>query len=76
MLAEYSGREFAGAQERRRWWDYLIIATAIGIFVWLASWAAVPPIAMNGYWLVVLVAVLVVSLGACTRALWKTTRLS
>jgi glucose uptake protein GlcU len=76
VLAEYSGREFAGAQERRRWWDYLIIATAIGIFVCLASWAAVPPIAMNGYWLAVLVAVLVVALAACTRALWKTTRLS
>jgi drug/metabolite transporter (DMT)-like permease len=76
VLAEYSGREFGGPQERRRWWDYLIIATAIGIFVWLASWAAVPPIAMNLYWLAALVVVLVVSLGACTRALWKTTRLS
>jgi glucose uptake protein GlcU len=76
VLAEYIGRDFGGVQERRRWWDYLIVATAVGVFVWLASHAAVPPIAMNRYWLAVLGTILIISLVACTRALWKTTKLS
>jgi glucose uptake protein GlcU len=76
VLAEYIGRDFGGVQERRRWWDYLIVGTAVGVFVWLASQAAVPPIAMNRYWLAVLGTILVISLVACTRALWKTTKLS
>jgi glucose uptake protein GlcU len=76
VLAEYVGRDFGGSQERRRWWDYLIVAAAVGVFVWLASRAAVPPIAMNLHWLAGLVALLIISLGLCTRVLWKTTRLS
>jgi glucose uptake protein GlcU len=76
VLAEYIGRDSGGAHERRRWWDCLIVAAALGIFVWLASRAAVPPIAMNLHWLAGLVALLIVSLGLCTRVLWKTTRLS
>lgn len=76
VLAEYIGKDFGGVQERRRWWDYLIVAAAVGVFVWLASRAAVPPIAMNFHWLAALVAVLIVSLGLCIRVLWKTTRLS
>jgi glucose uptake protein GlcU len=75
VVAEYIGKDF-GAQEGRRWWDYLIVAAAVGVFVWLASRAAVPPIAMNHYWLAVLGTILVISLVACTRALWKTTKLS
>ena len=74
-LAAYSGGETSG-HDKRRWWDYLIVAVAVGVFLRLATWAAVPPIAMNLYWLPVLVAVLIISLVACTRALWKTTRLS
>jgi glucose uptake protein GlcU len=68
----YSGEDLGDGNGRRRWWDYLIVAAAVGIFVRLASWAAVPPIAMNLYWLPVLTAVLIVSLVACTRALWRT----
>jgi hypothetical protein len=53
-----------------------MVGTAVGVFVWLASQAAVPPIAMKRYWLAVLGTILVISLVACTRALWKTTKLS
>jgi glucose uptake protein GlcU len=76
VLVEFSGIESGAKQGRRRWWDYLIVTLAAGIFGWLAIWTAVPPIAMNFYWLAVLVAVLVVSITVCTRALWKTTNLS
>ena len=37
VLAEYIGRESAGGQAGRGWWDYLIIAAAVGVFIWLGS---------------------------------------
>ena len=76
VLAEYSGRESSEELARRGWWDYLIIAAAVAVFVLLASNAAVPPIAMNFAWIAVLGIVLVASLGACCWALWKRTRFS
>jgi drug/metabolite transporter (DMT)-like permease len=76
VLAEYRGEEFGGTQGKRGWWDYLIVAAGVGIFVWLGSQAAVPPIAMNFDWLVALAIVLIASLAACAWALWKRTRFS
>jgi drug/metabolite transporter (DMT)-like permease len=76
VLAEYSGREFGKLQEKRGWWDYLIIAAAVSIFIWLGRQAAVPPIAMNFYWVAALAMILVITLGACTWALWKVTKFS
>jgi glucose uptake protein GlcU len=76
VAAAYGGEEASGTNDRRRWWDYLIVAAAVGVFVRLATWAAVPPIAMNLHWLPLLGVVLIVSLSACTWALWKTTKLS
>ena len=71
-LAAYRGHESAGDSGQRRWWDYAIIAAAIAIFVRLATWAAVPSIPVNYHWLPVLAAILILSLIACTRALFKT----
>jgi glucose uptake protein GlcU len=76
VLAEYSGQQSAGEEAARGWWDYLIIAAAVGVFVWLGSQAAVPPIAMNFSWLAVLAIILIASIGACTWVLWKRTRFS
>jgi glucose uptake protein GlcU len=76
VLAEYRGHEIGGGSDKRRWWDYLIIAAAVAFFAWLASQAAVPPISMNVAWLALLGVVLVASLSACTWALWKKTRFS
>jgi hypothetical protein len=75
VVAEYSGRE-TGDHDRRAWWDYLIIAAAVGVFVWLGKNAAIPPIAMNFYWIGALAVVLFFALAACCFALWKTTRFS
>ena len=73
VLAEFHGHEIRTA-DRRGWWDYLIIAAAVGIFVWLASQAAVPSIDMNSAWLGVLGAALLLSIGVCAWMLWKKTR--
>ena len=75
-LASMGGDEVGGRNERRRWWDYVIIAVATGVFVWLGVRAVVPPLTMDGRWIAVLGAVLVLSLGAGTWALWRRTRFS
>jgi hypothetical protein len=72
-LAAQAGDEFGG-DETRRWWDYVIVAAATGIFVWLGVRAVVPPLAMNLRWVAVLVAVLLASLAAGGWSLWRRTR--
>ena len=37
-----SGDEFGSRSERRRWWDYAIVAAACGLFVWLGVNAVGP----------------------------------
>jgi glucose uptake protein GlcU len=76
VLAENRGWDSGSSQEKRGWWDYLIVAIAAGIFVWLAGNAAIPPIAVNSYWLAILAIILLISLAACCWALWKVTRFS
>jgi hypothetical protein len=76
VLAEYRGWNSGNSQERRGWWDYLIVAFALGIFVWLGRNAAIPPIAINSYWLAILAIILLTTLGACGWALWKMTKFS
>jgi glucose uptake protein GlcU len=62
------------AGSRRRWWDYLIVMLAIGLFVWLAASASVPPLTMNMSWVVALCLVLALLLFGGGWALWKRTR--
>lgn len=73
-LAAQAGDEFGGRDEYRRWWDYAIVAAATGIFLWLASRAGVPPLAMDMRWVVALGVVLLVSLLAGGWSLWRRTK--
>jgi len=61
---------------RRPWWDYAIIAGAIGIFLWLGSQVMVPPLAMSGFWTVMLCLVMLFAVIGCGWWLWKRTRFS
>ncbi len=61
---------------RRRWWDGLIVAAAIGIFLWLAMSAERPPISMDQRWIVALIIPTLGMLVACGVFLWKRTRFS
>ncbi len=61
VLAAQSGSEF-DLKEARRWWDYAIVAAAVGMFVWLGIGARRPEIHMDMRWLAALVVVLVASL--------------
>jgi glucose uptake protein GlcU len=69
-----AGNEFGGREERRRWWDYAIVLTASGVFVWLGVHAVVPTIAINIRWIAVLAVLLVASLSIGGWSLWRRTR--
>ena len=71
-----AGDEFSGRSERRRWWDYLIVLVATGVFVTLGLRAVVPPLTMNFTWVAVLGLILLLSLIAGTWSLWRRTRFS
>lgn len=74
-LASMSGEEFNPAQ-RRAWYDYLILACAVGVFLWLGLHAESPQLHMNGPWTVILLIILVASAVVGSLALWRTTRFS
>jgi glucose uptake protein GlcU len=60
----------------RTWWDYAILACALGVFVWLGLNARVPTLAMNLSWVAVLAAILVLTAVGGIWALWRTARFS
>ena len=75
VIAAQAGSEF-DAGERRRWWDYAIVAAAVAVFLWLGVRARVPEIAMNRGWLLALVIILVASLLYCGLRLRRQTGFS
>ncbi len=70
----------AGASNRprtvRAWWDYVIVASAVGVFIYLGVNATIPALSMNFTWLTVLVAVLIAAALLSGWGLWKATRFS
>ncbi len=75
VLRAYGG-EGAAAEGGRAWWDYLIMAAAVGVFIWLGLKARVPELAMNFGWVGVLTAVLALTAGLCAWRLGRTTGFS
>lgn len=61
---------------RRRWWEALVVAGAVGVFVWLALSAEAPGIAMNWVWTGVITGVTMAVLAVCAVMLWKRTGFS
>ena len=73
VLAEYAGSEFGDRRQARGWWDYLIVAGALAIFVALFHLAAPPALAIHLRWVAALVVLMVCTLGICGWALHKKT---
>jgi len=59
-----------------RWWDAVILAAAVGVFLALAAQARRPPIMMHKGWAAALVAATVALLVVSGRLLWKRTKFS
>ena len=64
------------APHARRWWEAIVVAAAVGVFVWLASIAARQPIAVNPNWAILLAAATLVFLAVGATWLWRRTRFS
>jgi len=60
----------------RHWWEFLVVAGAVAIFVWLAAGAARQPLELNLTWMAVLTVASVAFLVVCGMLLWKRTRFS
>jgi hypothetical protein len=76
VLRAYGGSEAEGRETRRSWWDYAIVAGAVGVFIYLGVNAKVPSLELNFVWIGVLSAVLVVTALLGGWGLWKATRFS
>jgi EamA-like transporter family protein len=63
-----------GARGSWRWWELLIVAAAVAVFVWLAWHVETQAIAMDPLWLLALAAASVVLLVGAGMLLWKRTR--
>jgi drug/metabolite transporter (DMT)-like permease len=64
----------ASIPRQRRWWEVLIMCTAIGIFVWLAIGTRSQHIYVSVPWMLVLIAGTILPLGICGTLLWRRTR--
>jgi glucose uptake protein GlcU len=74
LMAQAGVEDAEQAAKPRRWWDYCIIAAAVGLFVWFARGTVIPPLALNIPWIFGLTALLIVFLLAGGSMLWKRTR--
>jgi drug/metabolite transporter (DMT)-like permease len=66
----------AGKAHDVRWWEVLVMCTAVGIFIWLALGTRAQNISINLPWTIVLVIGTLVPLGVCGTLLWRRTRFS
>jgi drug/metabolite transporter (DMT)-like permease len=76
VLRAYSGISSSTRGERRAWWDYVILASAAVVFVWLGINAHMPTLAMNFAWVAILTALLVLAAAGTAVALWRATKFS
>jgi len=77
VLATHSGSAPAGPNnpsDRRHWWDYAILVSAAGIFVYLGLNARLPTLTMNFTWVWILTSALAATALVAGWSLWKATR--
>ena len=74
VLRRYTSEAGGNGDNRRDWWDYLIVAVAIGVFIWLGWNASIPPLNMSFRWISILTTILLLTLAASIWALWRASR--
>jgi len=75
-VAAQAGLDDRDGSGQRAWWDYLIVAAGVAIFIWLAIGVHRPPLEMNTRWVAALVTAILALLGAGGWMLWKRTGFS
>lgn len=77
VASTMQGEDPLAAERRpRRWWELVIVAGAVALFVWLAAGAERQPLDVSIPWMAALVVASLVFLIACGLLLWKRTRFS
>jgi drug/metabolite transporter (DMT)-like permease len=77
VAAQVRGEDvIAQENPRRSWWEWVLAAVAVGIFVWLGLGAKGQPLPVNMPWMIVLVSLSLAILAWCVRRLWKQTKFS
>jgi drug/metabolite transporter (DMT)-like permease len=66
----------AKEKPKRRWWEALIVSSAVAFFVWLAMGATHQAIEVNAVWMAILLVLTFVCLIVSGVLLWKRTRFS
>jgi hypothetical protein len=66
----------AGKPHPRRWWEVVIMCTAVGVFVWLAIGTRAQQISISLPWTIVLMIGTLIPLFVCGTLLWRRTRFS
>ncbi len=74
VFQAYTGAATANGNASRAWWDYLILACALAVFVALGLHAHIPALPINLTWTAILTAALVVIATISASALWSKTR--
>ena len=73
-LSVASAMARAAETPRRRRWEWLVAAIAVGIFALLGSMAERPAFRVDYFWIAPLMVITIALLAACGRLLWKKTR--
>jgi predicted anti-sigma-YlaC factor YlaD len=67
---------FSSRPQKRRWWELLIVAVAVGIFVWLGLGTCSQHLDLSLPWMIALAVGTLLPLGLCGTLLWRRTRFS
>lgn len=76
VLRAYASSEFDEREQGRSWWDYLIIAAAVAVFVYLGAKARMPALALDLHWAGILAVIMLAAAVACGVGLWRHSRFS
>ena len=61
---------------RRSRWELVVLFLAVGIFIWLGTLARPQPVAVNGFWMAILIVAALAFLLGGGLILWRRTRFS
>ena len=75
VAAAVMGEETSsGPRSSRPWWELLIVAAAVTVFIWLGMHAERPSIEVNVSWMLAIVVASLTLLAGAVFVLWKRTR--